>query len=44
MIAATPAERAGSGEEIADAVSYFLEAPSFVTGQILAVDGGLSLR
>jgi NAD(P)-dependent dehydrogenase (short-subunit alcohol dehydrogenase family) len=44
MIVATPAERAGSGEEVADAVSYFLRAPSFVTGQILAVDGGLSLR
>ena len=44
MIAATPAARAGSGDEIADAVSYFLKAPSFITGQILAVDGGLSLR
>jgi NAD(P)-dependent dehydrogenase (short-subunit alcohol dehydrogenase family) len=44
MISATPAARAGTGEEIADAVSYFLTAPSFITGQIMAVDGGLSLR
>lgn len=44
MIAATPAARAGSGDEIADAVTYFLKAPSFITGQTLAVDGGLSLR
>ena len=44
MIAGTPARRAGKGEEIADAVSYFLGAPGFITGQILAVDGGLSLR
>jgi NAD(P)-dependent dehydrogenase (short-subunit alcohol dehydrogenase family) len=44
MIAASPVPRAGTGEEIADAVSYFLSAPGFITGQIMAVDGGLSLR
>lgn len=44
MIDATPARRPGSGEEIADAVAYFLQAPKFITGQIMAVDGGLSLR
>jgi 3-oxoacyl-[acyl-carrier protein] reductase/pteridine reductase len=44
LIAATPAKRSGTGEDIADAVSYFLSAPTFITGQILAVDGGLSLR
>jgi 3-oxoacyl-[acyl-carrier protein] reductase/pteridine reductase len=44
MIDATPARRAGTGDEIADAVLYFLKAPNFITGQILAVDGGLSLR
>ena len=44
MISATPAARPGTGEEIADAVHYFLNAPSFITGQIMAVDGGLSLR
>jgi 3-oxoacyl-[acyl-carrier protein] reductase/pteridine reductase len=44
MIEVTPTRRSGSGEEIADVVSYFLQAPSFVTGQVMAVDGGLSLR
>ena len=44
LIAATPSARAGSGDEIANAVSYFLQAPDFITGQILAVDGGLSQR
>ena len=40
----TPARRAGTGEEIAEAVVLFLTASRFVTGQVLAVDGGLSLR
>lgn len=40
----TPAGRAGTAEEIADAVVYFLRASNFVTGQLLAVDGGLSQR
>lgn len=44
MIDATPMRRAGRPEEIADAVHYFLTAPDFVTGQTLAVDGGLSER
>jgi 3-oxoacyl-[acyl-carrier protein] reductase/pteridine reductase len=44
MIRATPAGRAGTGAEIADAVVYFLKASNFVTGQVLAVDGGLSQR
>ena len=44
MIAATPAGRGGTPAEIADAVAYFLKASNFVTGQILAVDGGLSLK
>jgi 3-oxoacyl-[acyl-carrier protein] reductase/pteridine reductase len=44
MIAHTPAARGGTPDEIADAVVYFLNASNFVTGQILAVDGGLSLR
>ena len=44
LIAATPAGRMGTPEEIADAVLYFLNASSFVTGQLLAVDGGLSQR
>jgi 3-oxoacyl-[acyl-carrier protein] reductase/pteridine reductase len=44
FIAATPAKRSGSGEEIADAVSYFLRATTFTTGQLVAVDGGLSQK
>ena len=44
MIDATPARRAGTGDEIAEAVSFFLRTSNFVTGQVLAVDGGLSLR
>ena len=44
MIRVTPAGRAGTADEIADAVVFFLSATNFVTGQILAVDGGLSLR
>ena len=44
MIDATPAQRGGTPDEIADAVAYFLKASNFVTGQILAVDGGLSQR
>ena len=44
MVAATPAKRMGTPEEVADAVLYFLSATNFVTGQVLAVDGGLSQR
>jgi 3-oxoacyl-[acyl-carrier protein] reductase/pteridine reductase len=44
MIDATPMRRSGKPEEIAEAVHFFLTAPNFITGQILAVDGGLSER
>jgi 3-oxoacyl-[acyl-carrier protein] reductase/pteridine reductase len=44
MIAATPAQRRGTVEEVADAALYFLNASNFITGQVLAVDGGLSQR
>jgi len=44
MVKATPAGRAGTAEEIADAVLYFVNATNFITGQVLAVDGGLSQR
>jgi 3-oxoacyl-[acyl-carrier protein] reductase/pteridine reductase len=44
MIEATPARRAGTPEEVAQAVLYFLKAGDFITGQTLAVDGGLSQR
>lgn len=44
LMRVTPAGRGGTPEEVADAVVYFLNASNFVTGQILAVDGGLSQR
>jgi NAD(P)-dependent dehydrogenase (short-subunit alcohol dehydrogenase family) len=44
IVASTPAGRAGTGEEIADGVIFFLRASLFVTGQTLQVDGGLGLR
>ncbi|MCX6629699.1 MAG: SDR family NAD(P)-dependent oxidoreductase [Candidatus Solibacter sp.] len=44
MIANTPAQRGGTPAEVAEAVVYFLKASNFVTGQILAIDGGLSQK
>ena len=44
LIARTPAGRAGTPEEVADAVLFFLNASEFITGQLLLVDGGLSQR
>ncbi|MGH9646767.1 MAG: SDR family NAD(P)-dependent oxidoreductase [Bryobacteraceae bacterium] len=44
LIAKTPAGRAGTADEIADAVMFFLNASDFMTGQLLAVDGGLSQK
>src|SRR5882724_5542580 len=41
LIRRTPAGRAGEADEVADAVLYFLTASKFITGQVLAVDGGL---
>jgi NAD(P)-dependent dehydrogenase (short-subunit alcohol dehydrogenase family) len=44
MVRATPALRPGTADEIAGAVAYFLASSNFITGQVLAVDGGLSQR
>jgi 3-oxoacyl-[acyl-carrier protein] reductase/pteridine reductase len=44
MIENTPVGRGGTPAEIADAVVFFLKSSNFITGQILAIDGGLSLR
>lgn len=44
MIRNTPAGRGGTPDEVAGAVVYFLQASEFITGQVLAVDGGLSQR
>ena len=43
LIDKSPAHRPGTGDEIAEAVVHFLKASTFTTGQVLAVDGGLSL-
>ncbi len=42
IVDGTPLARLGSPEEIARAVHFLATAP-FVTGQILAVDGGRSI-
>jgi 3-oxoacyl-[acyl-carrier protein] reductase/pteridine reductase len=39
----TPMRRNGSVDDVAQAVLFFAEGPHFVTGQVLAVDGGLGL-
>ena len=39
----TPLRRAGSPEDVARAVAFFASDAPYVTGQILAVDGGRSL-
>jgi 3-oxoacyl-[acyl-carrier protein] reductase/pteridine reductase len=44
MIRNTPAQRGGAPDEVADAIVFFLTASDFITGQLLAVDGGLSQR
>jgi pteridine reductase len=44
IAATTPLRRIGSPEDIAGAVKYLLLDAPFVTGQILAVDGGRSIH
>jgi NAD(P)-dependent dehydrogenase (short-subunit alcohol dehydrogenase family) len=41
--ARAPMRRNGTAEEVAQAVLFFAAGSEFITGQILAVDGGLSL-
>jgi len=41
--ARTPMRRNGAAQDVAQAVLFFAAGPHFVTGQILAVDGGLGL-
>jgi NAD(P)-dependent dehydrogenase (short-subunit alcohol dehydrogenase family) len=43
MATQTPMQRDGTAGDIAAAVLFFATAPQFITGQILAVDGGLGL-
>jgi len=42
IVGTTPLARIGSAEDIAQAV-HFLACASYVTGQIIAVDGGRSI-
>ena len=39
----TPMKRNGTARDVADAVAFFASAANFITGQIMAVDGGLGL-
>jgi NAD(P)-dependent dehydrogenase (short-subunit alcohol dehydrogenase family) len=39
----TPMQRNGTAEDVAAAAAFFATAPHFITGQLLAVDGGLGL-
>jgi NAD(P)-dependent dehydrogenase (short-subunit alcohol dehydrogenase family) len=39
----TPMQRNGTAEDVAAAAIFFATAPHFITGQLLAVDGGLGL-
>ena len=39
----TPMKRNGTPEDVAAALLFFATAPKFITGQVLAVDGGLGL-
>jgi len=41
--AKTPMRRNGAADDVAEAVLFFAGATEFITGQILAVDGGLGL-
>ncbi len=44
IIAHTPLQRGGEPDDIARAVSFLVQDGPFITGQILAVDGGRSVR
>ena len=44
LVRITPMQRHGSGRDIAEAVRMLMEGPSFATGQVIAVDGGLGLK
>lgn len=43
MAQRTPMRRGGTPEEVAEAVRWFATCSRFITGQVLTVDGGLSL-
>ena len=41
--AKTPMRRNGAVDDVVAAVLFFATAPTFITGQVLVVDGGLGL-
>jgi NAD(P)-dependent dehydrogenase (short-subunit alcohol dehydrogenase family) len=43
MAKETPMRRNGTGDDVAAALLFFATAPSFITGQVLYIDGGLGL-
>jgi NAD(P)-dependent dehydrogenase (short-subunit alcohol dehydrogenase family) len=43
MAKITPMKRNGTAEDVAAAVVFFATSPSFITGQLMVVDGGLAL-
>ena len=43
FVAKTPMQRNGRVDDVAAAVLFFATGPQFITGQLLAVDGGLGL-
>jgi len=43
MAKQTPMQRNGTGDDVAAAILFFATAPSFITGQVLYIDGGLGL-
>jgi NAD(P)-dependent dehydrogenase (short-subunit alcohol dehydrogenase family) len=43
LAAKTPTQRNGTADDVAQAVLFFATGPSFITGQVLAVDGGLGI-
>ena len=44
MVQMVPIQRMGTAEEIASAVCFFAaETSSYITGQVLCVDGGMAM-
>ena len=44
IVRQVPLARAGSAEDVAAAVQFLIEQADYVTGQVINVDGGLSIR